>query len=288
MSAINHGTEVPTDSRREVLMGYQYALHQHKKRLREEKSELRRSRENNSASTRSYQEEQSEMLGSSEERHCEPKHSRRRIAQPRKEDRARSISAPLSEEEDFIQETPEAALVVAQAYQLTTRPEAGDPREQMHQAAIKSLGLVADELKQKSSGKKSTYQEYTGRRSRRSKSPPSQRNNLPSKTNNKAQREDARNIIAQARVNKARYAWDEETTRMKRRKWGHYALPEGFVERGYPKDSSYHTTSKNMMGLKNPDYGYQNTFKQYKYLEDQEQQQCKACSYTSPEQHGLG
>jgi hypothetical protein len=33
MSAINHGTEVPTNSRREVLMGYQYALHQHKKRL---------------------------------------------------------------------------------------------------------------------------------------------------------------------------------------------------------------------------------------------------------------
>jgi hypothetical protein len=31
MSAINHGTEVPTNSRREVLMGYQYALHQHKK-----------------------------------------------------------------------------------------------------------------------------------------------------------------------------------------------------------------------------------------------------------------
>jgi hypothetical protein len=53
------------------------------------------------------------MSGSSEERHCEPKHSRRRIAQPRKEDRARSISAPLSEEEDFIQETPEAALVAA-------------------------------------------------------------------------------------------------------------------------------------------------------------------------------
>jgi hypothetical protein len=27
MSVINHGTEVPADSRREVLMGYQYALH---------------------------------------------------------------------------------------------------------------------------------------------------------------------------------------------------------------------------------------------------------------------
>jgi hypothetical protein len=31
MSAINHGTRIPTDSRREVLMGYQYALHQQKK-----------------------------------------------------------------------------------------------------------------------------------------------------------------------------------------------------------------------------------------------------------------
>jgi hypothetical protein len=31
MSAINHGTEVPVNSRREVLMGYQYALHKHKR-----------------------------------------------------------------------------------------------------------------------------------------------------------------------------------------------------------------------------------------------------------------
>jgi hypothetical protein len=33
MSAINHGTEVPANSRREVLMGYQYALHQRRKKL---------------------------------------------------------------------------------------------------------------------------------------------------------------------------------------------------------------------------------------------------------------
>jgi hypothetical protein len=72
MSAINHGTGIPADSRREVLMGYQYALHQHKKKLREEKSELRRSQENNSASSRSYWDEYSEMSDSSEERHREP------------------------------------------------------------------------------------------------------------------------------------------------------------------------------------------------------------------------
>jgi hypothetical protein len=38
MSAINHGMDVPANSRREVLMGYQYTLHQHKKKLREEKA----------------------------------------------------------------------------------------------------------------------------------------------------------------------------------------------------------------------------------------------------------
>jgi hypothetical protein len=31
MTAVNHGTDVPADSRREVLMGYQYALHQRRK-----------------------------------------------------------------------------------------------------------------------------------------------------------------------------------------------------------------------------------------------------------------
>jgi hypothetical protein len=43
MSAINHGIEVPANSRREVLMGYLYALHQHKKKLLAGKSELRKS-----------------------------------------------------------------------------------------------------------------------------------------------------------------------------------------------------------------------------------------------------
>jgi hypothetical protein len=61
---------------------------------------------------------------------------------------ARSISAPLSnEEENFIQEMPEAVLIAAQAYLLTTQPKPEDTREYMQEAAIKSLGLVEDELK---------------------------------------------------------------------------------------------------------------------------------------------
>jgi hypothetical protein len=85
MSPINHDTDVPANSRREFLMGYQYALHQHKKKLRAEKSKLRKSQESNSASSRSYWNEYSETSDSSKERHREPKHSRRKTTRGREE-----------------------------------------------------------------------------------------------------------------------------------------------------------------------------------------------------------
>jgi hypothetical protein len=77
MSAINYGTEVPADSRREVLMGYQYVLHQCRKKLREERDMFIRSRDNNSTSSRGYWDEYSDASVSSMERHRDPKHSRR-------------------------------------------------------------------------------------------------------------------------------------------------------------------------------------------------------------------
>jgi hypothetical protein len=56
-----------------------------------------------------------------------------------------------------VQETLEAALVAAQAYLLTTQPKPGDPREHMHQAAIRSLGLVEDRLRGNLLEKKVTH-----------------------------------------------------------------------------------------------------------------------------------
>jgi hypothetical protein len=99
MLAINHDTEVPANSRREVLMGYQYALYQHKKKLREEKDEFRRSQENNSVSSGPYWDEYSDALESSGERHRDPKHSRRTTTWAREESCVRSISAHPSYDE---------------------------------------------------------------------------------------------------------------------------------------------------------------------------------------------
>jgi hypothetical protein len=80
MSAINHGTEVPVDSRREVLMWYQYALHQHKKKLREERDMFMRSQDDNRMSSGGYWDEYSDTSECSMERHRDPKHNRRTTA----------------------------------------------------------------------------------------------------------------------------------------------------------------------------------------------------------------
>jgi hypothetical protein len=158
MLAINLGTDVPTDSRREVLMGYQYALHQRRKKLREEKDKFMRSQDNNSTSSGGYWDEYSDASESNIERRRDPKHSRRTIARTREESHTKSESAhPSDEEEDFVQEIPEAALVAAQAYLLTTQPKPGDPREHMHQAAIRSLRFVEDMLRKILLEKKVTY-----------------------------------------------------------------------------------------------------------------------------------
>jgi hypothetical protein len=93
--------------------------------------------DNNSMSKEEYWDDYSEDLEYSMERRGDPKHNRGAAAQSREERYSRSITPqPEEEEEDFMQETPEAALIAAQAYLLTTRPKPGDPREDMHQAAI--------------------------------------------------------------------------------------------------------------------------------------------------------
>jgi hypothetical protein len=53
----------------------------------------------------------------SRERHRDLKHSRRTTTWAREDSYIKSISAhPSGDEDDFVQETPEAALVAAQAY----------------------------------------------------------------------------------------------------------------------------------------------------------------------------
>jgi hypothetical protein len=80
----------------------------------------------------------------------------------------------------------------------------------MHQAAIRSLGLVEDRLRKRSPEKKGTYYEDKGKENIKFQSSQSQTSDSSGDEKRRARREDARNIIAQTRVNNARYAWREE------------------------------------------------------------------------------
>jgi hypothetical protein len=105
-----------------------------------------------------------------------------------------------------MQETPEAALIAAHAYLLTTRPEPRDPWEDMHQAAIRSLGIVEGKIRGK--GPETKSMNYKGRRKEKFKHNITRNESSESSEEERRQkrREDARNIIAQARVNKSRHA----------------------------------------------------------------------------------
>jgi hypothetical protein len=95
-------------------MGYQYALHQRRKKLREEKDMFMRSQDNNNASSEGYWDEYCDASESSIERNRDPKHNRRTTARTREESHTKSESAhPSDEKEDFVQETPEVALLAA-------------------------------------------------------------------------------------------------------------------------------------------------------------------------------
>jgi hypothetical protein len=171
---------------------------------------IMRSPDYNSTPSEGYWSEYTNSSKSSMERHKDPKHSRRTIARVVEEIYTRSPSANQpEEEEEFVQETPEATLIAAQAYLLTMQPKPGDPQEQMHQAAIQSLGLVEEKLKGNISEKKLTHRSVREKEEVKRKS--SRNETSESSEDEKCQKkEDARNIIAQTRVNNSRHVWREE------------------------------------------------------------------------------
>jgi hypothetical protein len=245
-------------------MGYQYALYQHRKKLREERDMILQ--DNNSMSRGEYWDDCSEDSEYSRERHRDPKHNREATTRSREERYSRSPTPQLEEEkDDFVQETPEAALIAAQAYLLTTRPEPGDPREDMHRATIRSLVIVENKIRGKGPETKSTSYKEKQKEKFRYNYAGNEYSESSEEEGRQKRKEDVRSIIAQARVNKSRHAWREENYEDDERDMSALCFTRRVRKRGYPKDSSYRTTSRNMMGHKNLPYGYQITCRQYKY-----------------------
>jgi hypothetical protein len=80
----------------------------------------------------------------------------------------------------------------------------------MHQAAIRSLGLVEDKLRKNLREKKATHHKESRKEECKRQSSRNETSESSGDEKRQKRKEDARNIIAQARVNNARYAWKEE------------------------------------------------------------------------------
>jgi hypothetical protein len=119
-------------------MGYQYTLHQQKKQLLRERNEIRRWHKSAKAASRISWEERTNAS-----------HTGGNID---------STFLSVDEIGNVVPNTPEAALVAVQAYLLTTQPAPRNPREGMHQAAIKGLELIGDKLQHELSGQDKTPQ----------------------------------------------------------------------------------------------------------------------------------
>jgi hypothetical protein len=53
-AAVNNGAAIPIDTRREVLLGYHYPLHQQAQQLMQEKSEIGKRRESVSVASKAF------------------------------------------------------------------------------------------------------------------------------------------------------------------------------------------------------------------------------------------
>jgi hypothetical protein len=80
----------------------------------------------------------------------------------------------------------------------------------MHQAAIRSLGLIEDKLMGKLPEENATHHKERRKEEFKRKSSRNESSESLGDERRQKRQEDTRNIIAQARVNNSRFAWKEE------------------------------------------------------------------------------
>jgi hypothetical protein len=121
-AASNYGGVLPPYSSRNILMGYEYALHRHGKCLQQERSEIRERRKSVSAASKLLREEHSNTSYTNRGRHH--RHGSRvdNLEHGDRRNLARNIESSflsVDERGNIVQKTPKVALVAAGAYLLT-------------------------------------------------------------------------------------------------------------------------------------------------------------------------
>jgi hypothetical protein len=259
-AAVNDGAAIPIDARREVLLGYHYALHRQSKHLGREKSEIRKRRESASAASKAFHEARSNASHTNSGMHN--RHGSRvdNLKHADRRNLSRNLDSSflsINERGNIIPKTPEAALVAAQAYLYTTQPTPGDPREHMHQTALQGLRLVESKL---------TAREEELRHHEGTHKPRSPRYHSSPRHRSRSRRSRSLSLkyynstwyegIRRSKSPKHAYDYEDDEKEM-----GASCFTRR-VCRPYPKDSNYPMISRNMTGPRSHDHGSQITCKQ--------------------------
>jgi hypothetical protein len=147
--AIEHDTPIPTNSSKNMLLGYHYALRQQAKQLAKERIEIQKRKDSAIAASDAARTAHSDASYTNKRHH---RHGSTYLEYSERQSISKNLDSSflsVDEQGNIIPKTPEAALVAAQAYLYTTRPNPGEPREHMHRAALNGLKMVGNKLSAK-------------------------------------------------------------------------------------------------------------------------------------------
>jgi hypothetical protein len=122
-ASIEYGTTILVDASKEVLQGYHYALHQQSRQLAKERSEIRKRRESVSAAIKAMNEACINTSHTNSRRHNKHGSRVKNLAHSDRQNLSRNLDSSflsVNEQGNIMPKTPEAALMVAQAYLYTT------------------------------------------------------------------------------------------------------------------------------------------------------------------------
>jgi hypothetical protein len=156
-----------------MLLGYHYALRQQAKQLAKERIEIQKRKDSAIAASDAARRARSDASYTNRRHH---RHGSRyeNLEYSKRQSISKNLDSSflsVDEQGNIIPKTPKAALVAPQAYLHTTRPNPGDPREHMHQAALNGLKMVGNKLSAKEE------EAYRSKRTHKPRSP--RRHNSP-------------------------------------------------------------------------------------------------------------
>jgi hypothetical protein len=143
---------IPTNASKNMLLGYHYALRQQSKQLANERIEIQKRKDSAIAASDAARRARSDASYTNGKRNRRHGSRFENLEYSDRQSLSKNLDSSflsVHEQGNIIPKTPEATLVAAQAYLHTTRPNPGDPREHMHQAALQGLKMVGNKLSAK-------------------------------------------------------------------------------------------------------------------------------------------